>query len=51
MKHSFSRTIFIWDKWQYKLNESIVEAEKPDIYITITLESLLQSLMENCEYK
>lgn len=51
MKNSFSRTIFIWDKWQYRLNESIVESEKPDIYITITLESLLGSLMENCEYK
>lgn len=49
--NSFSHTVFIWDKWQYKLNESIVEAEKPDIYITLTLESLLQSLMENCEYR
>jgi hypothetical protein len=50
-KDSFSRTVFIWDKWQYKLNEPIVEAENPDIYITLTLESLLQGLMENCEYK
>jgi len=51
MKNSFSRTVFILDKWQYRLNEHIVESEKPDIYITLTLESLLQSLMENCEYK
>ncbi len=50
-RNSFSRTIFIWDKWQYKLNEPIVEAEKPDIYVTLALESLLQGLMENCEYK
>ena len=51
IKESFSRTTFIWDKWQYKLNEPIVEAEKPDIYVTLVLESLLQGLMENCEYK
>ncbi len=51
IKESFSRSIFIWDKWQYKLNEPIVEAEKPDIYVTLVLESLLQGLMENCEYK
>ena len=50
-KNSFSRTIFIWDKWQYKLNEPIVEAETPDIYITLALESLLQGLMENCEFR
>jgi hypothetical protein len=51
MSNSFSRTIFVWDKWQYKLNEAIVESEKPDIYITLTLESLLQSLADNCEYR
>jgi alginate O-acetyltransferase complex protein AlgJ len=51
VKNSFSRSIFIWDKWQYKLNETIVEAEKPNIYITLTLESLLQSLSDNCEYR
>ena len=47
-KDSFSRSIFIWDKWQYKLNEPIVEAEQPDIYVSITLESLLNALADNC---
>jgi len=51
ISNSFSRSIFVWDKWQYKLNEAIVESEKPDIYITLTLESLLQSLADNCEYR
>jgi len=50
-KDSFSRCTFIWDKWQYKLNEPIVEVEKPDIYVTLCLESLLQGLSDNCEYR
>ncbi|MBK7030438.1 MAG: hypothetical protein IPH45_15105 [Bacteroidales bacterium] len=50
-KDSFSRTVFIWDKWQYKLNESILEQEKPDIYVTLCLESLLKGLADNCEFK
>ena len=47
-RDSFSRSVFIWDKWQYKLNEQIVEAEQPDIYISLTLESLLKGLADNC---
>jgi hypothetical protein len=47
-KDSFSRTVFIWDKWQYKLNEPIVEAEQPDIYLSLTVESLLGAVAENC---
>lgn len=50
-KDSFSRSIFIWDKWQYKLNEPILEAEKPDVYITLCLESLLQGMADNCEMR
>ena len=47
-KDSFSRSAFIWDKWQYKINEPIVEAEQPDIYISLTLESLLPDLVNHC---
>ncbi len=49
-RDSFSRSVFIWDKWQYKLNEPIVDAEKPDVYISMTLESLLPGLANNCEF-
>lgn len=50
-RDSFSRSVFIWDKWQYKLNEPIVDAEKPDVYISMTLESLLPGLAQNCEFR
>jgi hypothetical protein len=50
-KDSFSRSVFIWDKWQYKLNEPIVEAEQPDIYVSMTLESLLSALADNCKVR
>lgn len=36
---SFSRTVFIWDNWCYRLNEDIVKGEKPDIYMTFLIES------------
>jgi len=45
-KDNFSRSVFIFDHWQYKLNEEIVEAEQPDIYVSLTLESLLQNLVD-----
>lgn len=51
MKYSFSESVFIWDKWEFKLNEPIVEAEQPDIYVTIVLESLLNGLCDHCVYK
>ncbi|NOU47765.1 MAG: hypothetical protein HOO86_11985 [Bacteroidales bacterium] len=47
MKDSFSRSVFIWDNWQYKVNEPIVEAENPDICVTMTLESLIGGLIKN----
>jgi hypothetical protein len=50
-RDSFSRSVFIWDKWQYKLNEPIIDAEKPDVYISMTLESLLPALANNCEFR
>lgn len=49
LKDAFSHTVFIWDKWQYKLNETIVDEEKPDIYLTMTLESLLPGLVEHID--
>lgn len=51
IRESFSKSVFIWDKWQYKLNESIVDSEKPDIYITMVIESGLQYVADNCKEK
>jgi hypothetical protein len=41
----FSNSILIFDAWQYKINSNIVETEKPDIYITMVLESHLSQIL------
>jgi alginate O-acetyltransferase complex protein AlgJ len=41
----FRETAKIFDSWQYKLNEPIVESEKPDIMILIMLESNIRNLL------
>lgn len=43
----FSKTVKIWDNWQYKLNEKIVEIEKPDIVLLLIHEKNLRSLMRH----
>ncbi|MCE2742407.1 MAG: hypothetical protein LW701_02370 [Fluviicola sp.] len=47
MAETFSRTIKIFDKWEYKLNEKIVEQEKPDVMLLICLESNLRSIIRH----
>jgi alginate O-acetyltransferase complex protein AlgJ len=51
IRESFSKSVFVWDKWQYKLNEAIVESEMPDIYVTLVIESGLQYVADNCKEK
>lgn len=41
LPESFSESTFIWDTWCYELNKPIVENEKPDIFVTIIIESNL----------
>jgi alginate O-acetyltransferase complex protein AlgJ len=43
---NFSRTVKIFDAWQYKLNEDIVNKEKPDIVLLIMLESSIKGLLK-----
>lgn len=45
LPESFNETVFIWDNWCYRLNEDIVENEKPDIYVTIVIESNLSYIL------
>ena len=40
----FSRSVKIFDSWQYKLNEEIVKAEKPDVVVLIVLESNIRNM-------
>jgi alginate O-acetyltransferase complex protein AlgJ len=42
----FSRSVKIWDAWQYKLNENIVEGEKPDIMLIMVDEPVLRNLLK-----
>ena len=46
VSESFSRTVRIFDSWQYKLNEDIVNAEKPDICILIMHETILHNFFD-----
>ena len=39
LPESFSESTFIWDTWCYELHEDIIENEKPDIFITIIIET------------
>lgn len=42
----FGRSVKIFDAWQYKLNEDLVNAEKPDIVLLIALESNVRTLLK-----
>ena len=43
---AFSETLFIFDDWNYGLNEDIIEFYQPDIIIYITLETLVNNLLQ-----
>jgi alginate O-acetyltransferase complex protein AlgJ len=43
----FSRSVKIFDAWQYKLNEDIVNKEKPDIVLLITVESNVRNMLKH----
>jgi len=45
LPESFSETVFIWDNWNYSLNEDIVNEEKPDIFLTLIIESNLPYIL------
>nr|MDA3866859.1 hypothetical protein [Salinivirgaceae bacterium] len=42
---AFSETLYIWDGWRYKMNAEIVEKEKPDIMLTIVVETHITELI------
>ena len=41
LPESFSNSTLIWDVWCYELNEDIINNEKPDIFLTIIIETNL----------
>ena len=42
----FGECVFVFDEWKHKLNEDIIENEKPDIVILQILESFLPNLLK-----
>ncbi len=47
VREYFKESVFIFDAWQYKLNEDIIEKINPDIVVFLTLESLLEGLISH----
>lgn len=45
ISRGFCYTTLIWDAWQYKLNEPIVEKEKPDVFLLMVSEENLHKLL------
>ena len=45
-KENFSRSVFIFDAWQYTFNKEIIEAEKPDIVVLEITEPFIFNLLE-----
>ena len=43
LSEAFEESLFIFDAWQYGLNEEIVERYQPDIVIFMTVENFLES--------
>jgi len=45
ISEEFSRTVRIFDSWEYKLNEEIVANEKPNVMLLVILEPNLKHLL------
>lgn len=46
LKDGFAETLVIWDNWEYRLNENIIETYKPDVVIYITYDRMLERYIE-----
>jgi len=47
LKSLFSESVYIFDSWEYQLNDPIIAEMNPDIVIYITLETLIDHIIEN----
>jgi alginate O-acetyltransferase complex protein AlgJ len=45
LSERFGKSVKIWDNWEYKLNENIVESEKPDVMLLVIHEQNLKKLL------
>jgi alginate O-acetyltransferase complex protein AlgJ len=51
LQEDFYKSTYIFDRWEYGLEEEIVEKEKPDVFINIVVECHLRNLLEHLSYK
>jgi hypothetical protein len=51
LSENFSKSVYIWDNWEYKLNEEIIAEEKPDAVLTIITECQLKVILDNMSHK
>jgi alginate O-acetyltransferase complex protein AlgJ len=47
LKEAFAESVFIFDNWEYKLNEEIVNTVKPDIVLFVSLDSHIENFLLN----
>jgi hypothetical protein len=45
VREFFEESVFIFDAWQYKLNEAIIDKVNPDIVVFLTLDSNLEAVL------
>jgi alginate O-acetyltransferase complex protein AlgJ len=50
LKEDFSKSVFIFDRWEYGLHEDMIEHEKPDVVINIVLECHIKNILKNMSY-
>ncbi|RFC55260.1 alginate O-acetyltransferase AlgX-related protein [Brumimicrobium aurantiacum] len=46
VKEVFQETLMIFDAWQYKINEEVIDTFKPDVVIYIGLETHIESFLK-----
>ncbi|MFA8449769.1 MAG: hypothetical protein ACEPOW_03645 [Bacteroidales bacterium] len=46
LSRSFSKSVYIWDKWEFKLNDDIRRVEKPDVFLTLITDFSLDALLK-----
>jgi hypothetical protein len=49
VNQSFNRSVFIFDSWNYRSDENIVENEKPDVVVYLILESMWHGVLEGVD--
>ena len=46
LSRGFSKSEYIFDSWEYRFHEDMIENEKPDIYIQMSLEAFQDNMLD-----